>query len=142
MSLLKNREEAEDAAQEVYIKFSETISKFAHNCSYKTWLLTITRNFCFNRLAAKKFTGTEIESLAIADNRAVDQDAILTIQTALSTLTPDENELIYLKEFEGWSYKELAEFTNQTVENVKIKLFRARKKLREFISDEGYHETF
>jgi RNA polymerase sigma factor (sigma-70 family) len=136
MSILKNRQEAEDATQEVYIKFSESLSNFTGSCSHKTWLLIITRNFCFNRISAKSFSKIDVDSLSIADTRSPDYDAILTIQEALSKLSAEENELIFLKEYEGWSYKEIAEFTRQTVENVKIKLFRTRKKIRDFINDE------
>lgn len=78
----------------------------------------------------------DIESLSITDTRSPDYDAILTIREALSKLSPEENELIFLKEYEGWSYKEIAELTKQTIENVKIKLFRTRKKIRDFINDE------
>lgn len=136
MSILKNREEAEDAIQEVYIKFSESLSGFSGTCSHKTWLLIITRNYCFNRISSKSFAHVDIESLSITDTRSPDYDAILTIREALSKLSPEENELIFLKEYEGWSYKEIAELTKQTIENVKIKLFRTRKKIRDFINDE------
>jgi RNA polymerase sigma-70 factor (ECF subfamily) len=48
-------------------------------------------------------------------------------------LNSDENELIYLREYEGYSYKEIAELTEQSLENIKIKIFRVRKKLREIL---------
>ena len=48
-------------------------------------------------------------------------------------LSPEDNELIYLREYENYSYKEIAEITEQSLENVKIKIFRARQKLRKIL---------
>ncbi len=48
-------------------------------------------------------------------------------------LNSEDNELIYLREYEGYSYKEIAEITEQSLENVKIKIFRTRQKLRKIL---------
>ena len=59
-SILKSREEAEDAVQEVFVKYAENESSFKGDCSYKTWLLVIARNYCFNRIKNKNFNNAVI----------------------------------------------------------------------------------
>ena len=53
MSLLKDSDDAKDAVQDVFVKFINTQHTFKGNCSYKTWLLIITRNYCFKKLNGK-----------------------------------------------------------------------------------------
>jgi RNA polymerase sigma-70 factor (ECF subfamily) len=135
MSLLKNREEAEDAVQEVFLKFAESGGSFRQSCSIKTWLLVITRNYCYNRLKSKNYKSGGIEEEKEYGSYSHNFELRLTLEEALDKLSPEYNELLYLKEYEGYSYKEIAEITNQTVENVKIKLFRGRQILRKILSE-------
>ena len=52
-SILKNEDDAKDAVQEVFVKYAENESSFKRNCSYKTWFLVLTRNYCFNKTKSK-----------------------------------------------------------------------------------------
>ena len=54
----------------------------------------------------------------------------------MNRLSAEQSELIYLKDYEGYSYKEIAELTGLSFENVKIKLFRARQQLRNYLKGE------
>ena len=132
-SILKNREEAEDAVQEVFVKHAENESSFKGECSYKSWLLIIARNYCFNRLKNKNFNNTNIDYDNFNETTNPDFDMGISLQDALLKLPEDYNELIYLREYEGFSYKEIAEIAMLSVENVKIKLFRARQVLRKIL---------
>ncbi|MBL1215281.1 MAG: RNA polymerase sigma factor [Ignavibacteriae bacterium] len=133
LSILNNEEEAKDAVQEVFVKYANSKSSFRQDCSQKTWLLVITRNYCYNRLQHSSFKNYGIEEVRQNENYEIDYDSNISLKEALKMLTPEQNELIYLKEYEGYSYKEIAELTNQSLENVKIKLFRVRKRLREIL---------
>jgi RNA polymerase sigma-70 factor, ECF subfamily len=132
-SILKNREEAKDAVQEVFVKYAKSESSFKHECSYKTWLLIITRNYCFNRINNKNYRIEEINNDVFDESYSPDYDIQISLKDALMKLPEEYNELIYLKEYEGFSYKEIAEITKLSLENVKIKLFRARKELRRIL---------
>ena len=136
MSLLKNKQEAEDAVHEVFAKYSQTETSFKGDCSYKTWLMVLTRNYCYNRLSSMSFTNTDIDIIAPYQSVTHDFDTILTMKEALSKISPEYNELIYLKEYDGFSYKEIADLTHLSIENVKIKLFRARQELRNYLKGE------
>lgn len=134
LSLLKNKEEAEDAVQEVFAKCIESSGSFKGNCSAKTWLLTITRNFCYNRLKSKNYNTTGLdESFDLPDFH--DEDASMTLEDALARLSERQRELLFLKEYEGYSYKEIGELTSLSVENIKIILYRTRQYLRTYLKD-------
>ena len=132
-SILKDEDDAKDAVQEVFVKYAESESAFNGNCSYKTWLLVLTRNYCYNKIKSKGFNHANIEEQLFTKTYETDYDTKITIRTALMQLNNEDNELIFLLEYEGYSYKEIAELTNQSLENVKIKIYRARKKLREIL---------
>ena len=132
-SILKNNEEAEDAVQEVFVKYAESENSFKGECSYKTWLLIITRNYCLSRIRSKNFNSEDIDYEAFDKSVDPDYDSAISLREALMKLSSEHNELIYLKEYEGFSYKEISEITKLSLENVKIKLFRARQELRRIL---------
>ena len=132
-SILKDEDDAKDAVQEVFVKFAENENSFKRNCSYKTWLLVLTRNYCFNKIKSKEFNNENLEEKTYNRTYETDYDTRITIRDALMQLNHEDNELIYLREYESYSYKEIAELTEQSLENVKIKIFRARQKLREIL---------
>ncbi len=133
LSILKNKEEAEDAVQEVFVKYAETESTFKGDCSYKTWLLVIARNYCFNRIKSKGHKNSRMDDAVFEEGVNPNYDTLISLRDAMLALPVDYSELIYLKEYEGFSYKEIAEITKLSPENVKIKLFRARQELRRIL---------
>lgn len=132
MSLLKNNQDAQDAVQEVFAKFIQNRHSFRGDCSIKTWLLIITRNYCLKQLKGKDKT-----NLAINENllKAYDPniDIKISLNDALEKIGKDEFELIYLREYAGHSYQEIAQILNISVDNVKVKLFRVREQLRKYL---------
>lgn len=65
----------------------------------------------------------------------LDCDDKISLEEALCKISVEDNELLYLKEYEGLSYAEISELTGLTLANVKIKLFRVRTLLRKLLSD-------
>lgn len=137
LSILKNREEAEDAVQEVFVRYARNENSFKKDCSYKTWLLVIARNYCFNRIKNKAFKSESLNTDDFNKSYNPDYDIQISLKDALLKLPEEYNELIYLKEYEGFSYKEIAEVTLLSPENVKIKIFRARQQLRKIMKGEN-----
>lgn len=135
-SILKDSDEAKDVVQDVFVKYAENESSFKHECSQKTWLLVITRNCCLNRLKKSERKNERIEDQVFEKPYETDYDTMISLDEALKMLIPEHNELLYLKEFEKYSYKEIADITGQSVENVKIKLFRARQHLRKILKND------
>jgi RNA polymerase sigma-70 factor, ECF subfamily len=134
-SLLKNNEDAEDVVQDVFIKYFEKSDSYKDDCSIKTWLLVLTRNRCYNVIKSRKIRQSEsIENINLnSDFNNV--EAKLNIEEALKILNSEENELIFLREFSGFSYKEIAQILNISIDNVKVRLFRAKQKLRKVLYD-------
>jgi len=132
LSLLKNNEDAKDAVQEVFVQFIKNKHSFRGECSIKTWLLVITRNYCYKRLGGK-----ERNSLSIDDNCCKTYDPNLdmriSLKDALEKMGKEEFELIYLREYAGHSYQEIAHILNISIDNVKVRLFRVREQLRKIL---------
>lgn len=134
-SLLKNRADAEDVMHDVFLKYMDGINSFNNECSVKTWLLVLTRNKCFNILAQKKARPSSDTSRMETEYR-LDCDDRISLEEALLKMPDEDNELLYLKEYAGFSYAEISELTGLTLSNVKIKLFRARTLLRKLLLDD------
>jgi RNA polymerase sigma factor (sigma-70 family) len=132
LSLLKNYDDAKDALQEVFVRFINSQKIFRGECSHKTWLLTITRNYCFDKLDGKAKLPLRIdENFLKIYNPSLDDK--ISLNDAISKLSAEEFELIYLREYACHSYKEMADILGITIDNVKIKLFRVREQLRKFM---------
>ena len=135
-SILKDSDEAKDAMQDVFVKYAQNEGSFKNECSQKTWLLIITRNYCLNKLKSSNWKNERIDETLSDRTFEVDLDTKISLNEALQKLIPEHNELLYLKEFANYSYKEIAEITGQSIENVKIKLFRARQHLRKILKND------
>lgn len=133
LSILKDRDDAKDAVQEAFVKYVKNEGSFRGDASQKTWLLIVARNYCYSRLRRAEKSNIRIDEEIFNKTYEPEYDSEITLRDALTCLSAEYNELLFLKEYGGYSYKEIAELTELSVENVKIKLFRARQQLREII---------
>jgi RNA polymerase sigma-70 factor (ECF subfamily) len=143
--ILRNRNDAEDIAQQVFAKIYFSIKNFNFQSSLLTWIYKITVNECYDYLRKKKVRKLVYESDFSSDDSlrmensepatdqapAVDQrlaqhDLVLKL---LSKISEEDRSLILLKEVEGHSVEELSEMTGMNENTIKVKLFRARQKL-------------
>lgn len=143
--ILRNRNDAEDIAQQVFAKIYFSIANFDFRSSLLTWIYKITVNECYDYLRKKRvrklvyesdFSSDDSQIMAnseaanshepsIAD-RLAQHDLILKL---LSKISAEDRSLILLKEVEGHSVEELAGMTGMNENTIKVKLFRARQKL-------------
>jgi RNA polymerase sigma-70 factor (ECF subfamily) len=132
-SLLKNSDDAKDAVQEVFIRYISSRDNFRGECSEKTWLLTITRNYCFKLLTKNKHARTDNidEFPQLYDPKP---DITITLKDAIDNLSPEDYELVYLREYAGYTYQEISQILEISTDNVKIRLFRVRQKLKQYLS--------
>src|SRR5437588_8555296 len=143
--ILRNRNDAEDIAQQVFAKVYFSIKSFDFRSSLLTWIYKITVNECYDYLRKKRVRKLVYESDFSADESvrmensepatdhapAVDQrlaqhDLILKL---LSKISQEDRSLILLKEVEGHSVEDLSQITGMNENTIKVKLFRARQKL-------------
>ena len=136
-SYLKNREDAEDISQEVFIKLYSNKKPFSDEGHIKGWLIRVTVNLCKDCLRSQRFTShTELT----ADIPAILQENSGIIDL-INRLKPDYGGVIYLYYYEGYSAKEIASILKISHTAVTSRLNRGRKQLKEMLLKEGYYET-
>jgi RNA polymerase sigma-70 factor (ECF subfamily) len=147
LSLLQNEADAEDAAQEAFLKAFRNLAKFRGESKFGTWLVSITLNEARSRLRSKK--NIKIESLdetpdeqgnvspaLLRDWREIPSEALerkevrLLLQQAISDLPPIYREVFLLRDVEELSVSESAEILSISIASVKVRLHRARMMLQ------------
>lgn len=149
---LRSQEDAQDAAQEVFIKVWTSLPSFRGDSKFSVWLYRITNNVCTDILRSKRGNiisltfdsdGDEDRELEIADNAPGPQEALETkersiaLKKALESLPEDYRRALILRESGGMSYNEIAKALKLDIGTVKSRIFRARKKLCEILSADG-----
>ena len=132
LSFLKDIEKAKDAVSEAFLKFIDSQESFRGDCSHKTWLLIITRNYCLNNLSKARKVDIRLDDIQDLEMEN-EIDNKISIEDAINKLNTEEYEIIYLREYAGHSYREIAEILDTTIDNVKVRLFRVRQKLRKYL---------
>lgn len=144
MAIVKYPADAEDVAQETFIRAYRSLTRFRGDSSFKTWLYTIATNAARtglerrirrNRLEDESLDD-EAAPLAAGDVPAGGADAETTllqresIDRALAALPPDLRIAVVLRDVEGLDYKEIAAATGAPIGTVESRIFRARRRLR------------
>ena len=142
--MLGNTSDAEDIAQQVFVRVWKSAKRYVPRAKFTTWLLKITRNLVFNELRRRSRhpqvslqAESEEEERPIRDEHAVAPDASLlehelqkAIDAAIANLPEAQRLAVILRRYEELSYEEIAETLDQSVSAVKSLLFRARTELR------------
>jgi RNA polymerase sigma-70 factor, ECF subfamily len=130
--LLSNPIEAEDAAQDVFVKAYQSLPSFRADSSFSTWITRIAHNHCMDLLRRRSRQRTEAidtlpESALPTQNGNPDKPA----QELLAGLKPEYKEILALREVSGLSYDEIAAQLRCSLDAVKARLRRARQELHE-----------
>ncbi|HNP95681.1 MAG TPA: sigma-70 family RNA polymerase sigma factor [Cyclobacteriaceae bacterium] len=136
--ILKNREEAEEAAQDSFLKFFDSLHKLREREKFKSWLMSIAYRTAIDRYRSRKPVLTDIDRLAdtTADkNNDPQQQMQVTqkrelIEQIFEKMNPLDSSILNLYYTEDMQVKEIANVLEQTESNVKIRLMRARQVLR------------
>jgi len=139
LKMLKNREEAEEISQDAFIKVYKSLHKFKGDSKFSTWIYKVVYNSCLDRLKQYKknyalvpideFNENQVKTLDNAFDALVSQDRKNAIQACLNKLPSEDSFLLTLYYFEERSLEEVSKIVGLTANNVKVKLFRSRKKL-------------
>ena len=144
LAIVRDPADAEDVAQETFIRAYRSLARFRGDSSFKTWLYTIATNAARTGLdrrgrRSRVEDGSlddEAGPLAAADVPAGDADAETAlvrreaIDRALAALPPDLRVAVVLRDVEGLDYKEIAAATGAPIGTVESRIFRARRRLR------------
>ncbi len=143
--ILRNHNDAEDIAQQVFSKVYFSIGSFDFRSSLLTWIYKITVNECYDYLRKKRVrklvyesdfseedaqrmeaSDPAIDPAPAADTKLAQRDLVTKL---LERVSAEDRSLILLKEVEGHSVEELAAMTGLNENTIKVKLFRTRQKL-------------
>lgn len=141
--LLGERREAEDLAQEAYLRAYERLETFDLERPFLPWMRRVAANLCLNHLSARAPDSPELdEERDKADpgegppNRLERRQQSERLRAALGSLPPRYRIVLELRHFQELSYDEIAQALNRPLSDVKSDLFRARKLLAEKIKDD------
>jgi RNA polymerase sigma-70 factor (ECF subfamily) len=138
--MLGNAGEAEEAAQETFLRVYTQLGTYQPGRKFSSWLLSIASHYCIDVLRRRRLTWLSIEdeeapAEMLTSDRPGPEDTMLlneqetTVRKMLATLPPDYRLPVVLRYWNELSYEEIAEATHSTVSAVKSKLFRARAML-------------
>src|SRR6266446_122063 len=146
--ILKRQEDVEDIAQQVFVKAYFSLKRFDQRAAFSTWLYKITVNECWDLLRKRKarplvyesdfseeqsrqYSATEREAAKgpdTGDRMAMRQQ----LEAMLSQLDKRDRAMLILKEVQGFSVEEIADSMGLNANTVKVRLFRARKRIVEY----------
>ncbi len=142
--MVGDRAEAEDIAQDTFIKGYMALRSFRGDCLFSTWLCRIALNRCKDILRRRRngHAGVIAESEAEANGADPDQlmeerDRERAVQRALSRLPSKYREAVILRHLEDLDYPEAAAILGVPVGTVKVRAFRGREMLRTLLAHEG-----
>jgi RNA polymerase sigma-70 factor, ECF subfamily len=136
---LRDRTEAEDAAQEAFLKAYRALGSFRPGAKFSTWIFTICYRGCCDRLAKRRrFSGEELpdraDSAAGPELLAERSDEAARLRTAIDGLPEKYRAVITLYHLQGKQYEEIATVLNLPLGTVKTHLFRAKEQLRKVLT--------
>jgi RNA polymerase sigma-70 factor (ECF subfamily) len=149
--ILGDPEAAADATQDAFFSAFRAMPKFRGG-SFKSWLLRIVTNACYDQLRVKQRRPTSsLDDLPVeADHTYYLQDSAEQpdefverqelnrfIEAGIATLPTDQRMVLVLSDIQGMSYQEVAEVLNISLGTVKSRLSRGRAKLRDFLWEKG-----
>src|SRR5271168_2603771 len=143
--ILKKREDVEDISQQVFVKAYFSLKRFDQRAAFSTWLYKITVNECWDLLRKKKVRPLLYEAdlseeqsqqvSAAAGSRTTGPDVLQRlaarerVENLLGGLDERDRLMLILKEVEGLSIEEIGETMDMNANTVKVRLFRARRKI-------------
>lgn len=145
LKMLKNSEDAEELAQDTFVKAFQSIGTYRGSSKFSTWLYRIAYNGAITQLRKRKVELYSLDEQRLTDqdeldisNRLteIDQDALgESLGKAMATLPEGDQVLITLFYYEDQRMEDIAQITGLSESNVKVKIHRARKKMYGYLKE-------
>lgn len=137
LSCCRNNANAEDAAQNAFLKLMRTNIKFADDEHIKRWLIRVAVNEC--KTVWRSFSHKKVISIEELETEpSYDKESAEELFSMLSKLPQNYRAVLHLYYYEDYNVKEIAEILNISETNVQTRLMRARKKLEEILKKEAW----
>ena len=137
--LMGDAAEAEDAAQETFVRAYRQLRTYDAQRRFSTWLMSITSHYCIDRLRRRKRSGPSLDDegwsellagdLPEPDEHLMQREREEEVQELLRTLPDGYRAVIALKYWSDLPVETMSRMTGDSVANVKVKLYRARQAL-------------
>lgn len=137
LRFLNDRNKAQDIFQDTFVKFYNSAKQERVMTNVPAFLLRIARNLCVNEKKSerKSISLDELGELTSNYSDNYDNNELLElIKSALEMLSDEYKDVFILREYEGLSYNEIAEMTNESLSNVKVRIHRAKQKIKEILA--------
>ncbi|MGC6430148.1 MAG: RNA polymerase sigma factor [Jejuia sp.] len=144
---VQNENDAEDITIQTFSRAFDKIDTFDESYKFKTWLITISKNIHIDLVRKEKNSITQVisndskKAFQVLDESPSIEDKLITEQNLakllrdIKKLKPHYQKVINLRYFQELSYKEISKELNEPINNVKVKLLRAKKLLAEIITN-------
>jgi RNA polymerase sigma-70 factor (ECF subfamily) len=141
---LNDFDDAEDAAQDSFVKVYHFAGRFDNRTGFSSWYYTILINCCRDKLRQRKRFGLfskkleqEIANSALEDSNDSSAEKSRLLQAALQKLSPDKREILSLRLSQQLSYEEMSKMLGISIGTVMSRLFRAKKELEKILKETG-----
>ncbi len=144
LRITRNNEDAEEIAQDVFLKVFQSIKNFKGDAKFSTWLYRIAYNSAISKVRKKKISLSNIDDYELAEDdveniyddfsNLENLDKQKYLKHAIAQLNNEDSLVITLYYLNEHSIDEISELTGMSKSNVKVRLFRARKKLFNYLN--------
>lgn len=138
LNIVGNVHDAEDIMQELLIKIWNRREQYEHLENKEAWCMTVTRNMAIDKTRSKKVKIDDIDVFfnikdknPLVDLSLEQKERLNSVLKLVNELPDHQRQIIHLRDVEGYTYKEIAEITDNSLDFVKVSLHRARKSLKE-----------
>lgn len=136
--MLNNARDAEDAAQETFLRAYKALHRYDPQRKFSTWLLTIASNYCIDQYRRRKLPSFSYDSLPVPEipDKSIGMEKWMingeeqeTVKILLEKLKPKDRSAVIMRYWYDFSYEEIAEALSVSISAVKSRLHRSRKEL-------------
>jgi RNA polymerase sigma-70 factor (ECF subfamily) len=154
LRMVRNAAEAEELAQDVFLKAYERLNTYDPTRKFSSWLFKVAHNATIDHLRRRRLVTVPLETpdaedLQLAErlagpetegpeHQAARAELVRALETALGKLRPEHRAVLLLRFQHGCSYEELAEITQLPLGTVKTHLHRARRRLAALLEERGW----
>jgi RNA polymerase sigma-70 factor (ECF subfamily) len=138
LGMVGDNMDAEDIMQELLIKIWRKKEQYTEIENKEAWCMTVARNMAIDKIRSRKMPASDIDGHRnISDSSSTPEQAyeqkeqMSNVMKLLDELPEKQKMIIHLRDVEGYTYQEIADMTESTLDFVKVSLHRARKALKE-----------
>lgn len=134
--VLGNNSTAEDITQETFVRLFKSASRERAMTNLRAYIFRIARNLCLNVKVSKHSGLVVLEEfhLPATTIRYEQQELVECIRAAVECLPMEYREIFVLREYNGFSYAEMSEIVGVSIATIKVRLYRAKQKIRQLLA--------